>query len=299
MQLHGLLTTFRRWILTGERSFCSAYNVQSYKSALAGALLEVGADSEVISLHDLALPFAGRVAEHLRTHDKHGTSPTSGFLDACRAFNKGELDADGLRGVTVKSGFNNVIDAFHNVDKAEVPDRFLLDERKSAKGIRITDRVRESLDGGHGPNLREEVEARWRLVETAWELNVPRQLLTVEFDDQTDFRAKRVTDNHAGCPEPSSHRVDRDAAHISGTCCGSMQFDLLPIACMKHDHTRCVALPVKRRDRFSHAGQRIDRDRLADDASRVQHPVNSRRCRRQSTLATRQRPDGVHEFLAI
>jgi hypothetical protein len=140
----------------------------------------------MISLDDLALPFAGRVAEHLRTHDKQGTSPQSRFLDACRAFNKGELDTDGLRAVTVKYCFNNAIDAFHNVDKAEVPERFFIDERKSAKGIRITDRVRELLNEGHGPNLREEVEARWRLVETAWELNVPRQLLTVEFEPVSD-----------------------------------------------------------------------------------------------------------------
>lgn len=41
---------------------------------------------------------------------------------------------------------------------------------------------RQLLDEGHGPNLREEVEARWRLVETAWELNLPRHLLTVEFE---------------------------------------------------------------------------------------------------------------------
>ena len=39
---------------------------------------------------------------------------------------------------------------------------------------------------GTAPNLREEVEARWRLVETAWELNMPKQLLTVEFEPVTD-----------------------------------------------------------------------------------------------------------------
>ena len=125
-------------------------NVQSYKFALADALLEVGSHAELISLEDLALPYASRIAEHMRVHDKQGTSPGSSFLKACRAFNKGELDTDGLRGVTVKEGFKYVIDAFHNVDKAEVPERFFIDERKSARGIRVTDRVRELLDDGHG-----------------------------------------------------------------------------------------------------------------------------------------------------
>ncbi len=78
-------------------------------------------------------------------------------------------------------GFANVIDAFHVVDQAEVPQRFFVDERRSGSGIRLTDGLRELLDEGHGPNLREEVEARWRLVETARELDLPRQLLTVEF----------------------------------------------------------------------------------------------------------------------
>src|ERR1700722_9123342 len=94
-------------------------NVASYKFALAGALLEIGAASEVVNLDALALPFANRIAEHLRTHDKQGMFQQSRFLDACRAYNRGELDADGLRGKTVQLGFANVIDAFHVVDKAE------------------------------------------------------------------------------------------------------------------------------------------------------------------------------------
>lgn len=78
----------------------------SYKFALAGALLEIGpANDELVSLDRLALPFATRVAEHLRTHDKQGTFKKSRFLDACRAFNSGDLDADGLRAKTVQLGF--------------------------------------------------------------------------------------------------------------------------------------------------------------------------------------------------
>ena len=161
-------------------------NVASYKFALAGALLEIGADSEAVSLDALALPFASRVAEHLRTHDKQGTFQQSRFLDACRAFNSGELDADGLRGKTVQLGFANVIDAFHIVDKTEVPQRFFVDERRSGSGIRLTDGLQDLLDAGHGPDQGEEIEARWRLVETAWELNLPRHLLTVEFQPVSD-----------------------------------------------------------------------------------------------------------------
>ncbi|MFN8031862.1 MAG: HNH endonuclease domain-containing protein [Mycobacterium sp.] len=162
-------------------------NVASYKFALAGALLDIDPGTEVVSLDQLALPFASRVAEHLRAHDKQGTSQQSRFLDACRAFNNGELDADGLRAKTVQLGFANVIDAFHIVDRQEVPERFFIDERRQGAGLRLTDGLRKLLDDGHGPNLAEEAEARWRLVETAWELNLPRQLLTVEFQPVTNM----------------------------------------------------------------------------------------------------------------
>ena len=110
-------------------------NVASYKFALAGALLEIGDGPEPVSLDDLALPFATRVAEHLRTHDKQGTFQSSRFLDACREYNRGEVDADGLRARTVRLGFNNVIDAFHVVDETEVGRRFFVDERKAGGGI--------------------------------------------------------------------------------------------------------------------------------------------------------------------
>ena len=36
-------------------------------------------------------------------------------------------------------------------------------------------------------NLPTEVEARWRLVETAWELKVPRHVLTVSYDSNTEL----------------------------------------------------------------------------------------------------------------
>lgn len=157
-------------------------NVASYKFALGSALLEVGQESEVVSLEELALPFATRVAAHLRTNDKQGTSGQSRFLDACRAFNRSELDEDGLRKATVQLGFVNVLDAFHVVDNAETPQRFFVDERRSNGSIRVTDHLAALGTTTALQDLDAEIEARWRLVETAWALNLPRTLLTVEFD---------------------------------------------------------------------------------------------------------------------
>jgi hypothetical protein len=87
---------------------------------------------------------------------------------------------------TVRLGFNNVIDAFHIVGRAEVPQRFFVDERTRSAGIRITDAFSQLIESAQAPNLLEETEARWRLVETAWELGVSRALVTVRHDPVTE-----------------------------------------------------------------------------------------------------------------
>lgn len=77
-----------------------------------------------------------------------------------------------------------MIDAFHIVHGAEVGVRFFLDER-SGGGIRLTDTLYNLKGRAQWENLEAEVEARWRLVETAWDLNMPRYALTVEHETDT------------------------------------------------------------------------------------------------------------------
>ena len=104
----------------------------------------------------------------------------------CRKFNTGELSQNGLVEVAMRYGFNNVIDAFHVVGPKEVPQRFYIDERKDNAGIRITDEFSELLGGDQAINLPLEVEARWRLVETAWELGLNRSLISIGFNTETE-----------------------------------------------------------------------------------------------------------------
>jgi hypothetical protein len=158
-------------------------NVASYKFALGKSLIEM-ADNETtfISLEDLAEPFSRHIAEHLKESDKQGTSPNSKFLNKVREFNDGECSHGDLISTTVSLGFNNVIDAFHNVGHGEVPQRFFEDERLGRKGIVITDNLLRLKEQVQFSNLPLEVEARWRLVETAWSLNISPNLLEVRYD---------------------------------------------------------------------------------------------------------------------
>lgn len=187
------MTTFTETTPTLENFWRSIIlfgrNVASYKFALGKSLLELAdRGSDAVSLDELAVPFARHVCEHLKLSDKQGTSAQSRFLDACRAYNRGELTQTQLVEQTARLGFNNVIDAFHVVNQGEVPVRFFTDERRqSAKGIRLTDDLRQVREDFQYRNLPAELEARWRLVETAWDLNLPRHVLAVTYEPESEL----------------------------------------------------------------------------------------------------------------
>lgn len=165
-------------------------NVASYKFALAKALLETNADRTLIRLEDLALPYARNICEHLSQNDKQVTSASSKFLDVCRKFNNNEIDEDALKLGTVKLGFINVIDAFHNVAQSEVP-RFFVDSRTESQGITLTDNFYELLNSFQRGNVEVEVDARWDLWESAISMGVNQRIL--EVDSQSDSLFLRNT----------------------------------------------------------------------------------------------------------
>lgn len=160
-------------------------NVASYKFALAHALYDVKRNgSDLILLEDLAVPFSQHLCRHLAQAPKQITSTKSQYLDACRGFNAQEIDQNALTAATVRFGFNNVIDAFHNVNQGEIEKRFFIDERKTHKGIRLTTHFHQLTERQQYQNLMFETDARWKLVEQAWAMGVSRNLITVEYDEQ-------------------------------------------------------------------------------------------------------------------
>ena len=161
-------------------------NVASYKFSLAKSLYDLKDNgSTLITLEKLAIPFAKHISEHLRVCDKQGTSSNSKFLDGCRDFNRNEISQDQLIDLTVQLGFNNVIDAFHNIHNEELPMRFYIDERKTKGGIVLTDEFFQLGETIQYKNLADETESRWRLVETAWELNLPKHLIQIDYKEDT------------------------------------------------------------------------------------------------------------------
>lgn len=159
-------------------------NVASYKFALAKALLELAqGGADLITLEELAGPYSRHLLRHLAQASKQGTSRSSRFLAACKGANTGNVSEDELRAITVALGFSNVIDAFHRLGRQDVGQRFFLDERATAGGIRITDALQELANDPTAADLASETEARWRLVETAWELGVTSSLIAYDAED--------------------------------------------------------------------------------------------------------------------
>ena len=160
-------------------------NVASYKFALAKTLLEFAeAQRTEIAIKDLAEPYSRHICEHLKQADRQCTQPRSRFLDACRKHNTNELSRTELNDVTAQLGFQNVIDAFHVVNSAEVKHRFFEDDRKGGKRIVLTDDLLNLVDGPDASNFARETEARWRLVETAWEQGIAASLLDIVPDEK-------------------------------------------------------------------------------------------------------------------
>ena len=76
---------------------------------------------------------------------------------------------------TKRFGFNNVIDAFHNVHNKDIDNHFFYDERKTNGGIRLSDNFYQVAESPCFYDLNQETESRWRLVETAWDLGLSKR----------------------------------------------------------------------------------------------------------------------------
>lgn len=141
-------------------------------------------ETTTISLADLAKPFATNIVQHLKANDKQGSSSSSKFLNSCRSYIRNEITEDRLYGITEKLGFVNVVDAFQNVNGEIIPSPFYQKNFVAGKKeVVVTDELLKLKESYHFQNFEQEVEARWNLVETAWNLNLNPKLLEVQYDE--------------------------------------------------------------------------------------------------------------------
>ena len=163
-------------------------NTASYKFALANSLLYF-ADKNVdtVNIDDVALKFSGFICEHLKVNDKQAISTSNSFLDQCRKFNNQTIEADELVHSTKSQGFRYVFDAFHNIPGGDLPVNFYSKSTDKSSDIIIHDELFKLLKIFDYEDLRNENEARWSLVETAWKLNLKNNLVTLNYDPETEL----------------------------------------------------------------------------------------------------------------
>jgi hypothetical protein len=178
----SLDTLWRSIVLIGK-------NTKSYKFALGKSIIQLASEGKQnLSMKDLAPYFARNTIEHVKSGNKQGTGEgNSGpFLEACEKFINNEITEDNLFSITEKTAFGNVIERFHTVNQGETPKSFYdWSSFKKDKNIVIKDEVFNLLQSAHGSSLVHEIEARWKLVENAWQLSLDPKLLDVQFDDVT------------------------------------------------------------------------------------------------------------------
>lgn len=176
----SLESQWRALILFGKNS-------ATYKFAFAKTLLELAErETTTITLSDMAEPFARHVVEHLREHDKQGSAASSKFLATCRQFLANQVSQERLLQQTEQLGFVNVLDAFQVVNGSILPQPFYHQHKVIGKlQLTLTDHFLRLKESFHFQNLPQEAEARWRLVETAWNLNISPNVLEVEYDEAT------------------------------------------------------------------------------------------------------------------
>ena len=178
----SLESQWRALILFGKNS-------ATYKFAFAKSLLDlVEKETTSISLSELARPFSRNITEHLKLCDKQGSSSSSKFLNFCRDYNKGQINESQLLNKTEKLGFVNVVDAFQNINGGQIPNVFYeKDYSNGNKKIIIKDDLLKLKESFHFQNFEKETEARWKLVETAWNLKINPNLLEVKYDEASSL----------------------------------------------------------------------------------------------------------------
>ena len=164
-------------------------NTATYKFAFAKSLLQlINNETIKISLEELSKPFADNLISHLRINDKQGSNASSQLLDSCRRYLNDDLTINQVYDITQKIGFKDVLDAFHTVNGAKITSLFYeKDYSRNKKEIVITDNLLELKNSFHLKNFEQEVEARWNLVESAWNLKVNPNLLEVKYDSEASL----------------------------------------------------------------------------------------------------------------
>lgn len=91
------------------------------------------------------------------------------FITACKNYNSGTISQSELLEITIKHGFNRVLDAFHQVNGKVIP--FLFFKHQKINGtweIQFTGNIFKLIEENDCNHLHSIIEERWQEVEARW-----------------------------------------------------------------------------------------------------------------------------------
>ena len=204
----SLETQWRGLVLFGK-------NTATYKFAFGKAILGLAKQGvSRVRLDDIAPIYADALIEHLRSVNRQGVSGSSTFLAALAGHIEGKVSRDEALNVTKKEGFKYVIEAFQNLGGRIIPDSFYSYERRE-KTLYLTDNLFKLRESEQGFNVVNEIEARWNLVETAWNLSLPVSSVRVEAVEDNELLI--ITDGK-GFRKPVTATRDALSGYQKGKC---------------------------------------------------------------------------------
>lgn len=140
----------------------------TYKFALAKSIIALADKGKiVVGFAELADYYTSEIRNHLKHYKKQITAKSSKFLEACSDYTEGLIDINELRDITIRIGFFNVLERFHNINQEETNTKFFEYEKK-AKKLYITDSMFKLVNEYGKEPLKQQVEQRWKEVEIKW-----------------------------------------------------------------------------------------------------------------------------------
>ncbi|GAA5044613.1 hypothetical protein HNP84_004670 [Thermocatellispora tengchongensis] len=183
-------------------------NSRTYKFALGSALMSAAAEGRTeIPLAELAVPYAMGLARRVR---EAAQMPAGGELGESDFLAVAQREADEslrigtpteeLLSAAVRSMPQMVMRKFHNLPGGgEVPHRFYeLTGGSRERVVRLTEHLRSVARSEHAPSLREELDARWSIVEASFSAAIGRSLM--QEGVAVDLGALRITDKRRRRP---------------------------------------------------------------------------------------------------
>ncbi|MFC4119041.1 HNH endonuclease [Nonomuraea zeae] len=183
-------------------------NARTYKFALGEALLGAAAEGRTdILLSDLAEPYAMSLVHHLARAPQAPSGTVVGGSDPLAVAQREAAESvrlgaptEELRAVAMKSMPAMVMQKFHNLPGGgEVPHRFYeVTGPARQRVVRLSDHLREVALSDQAVSLREELGARWSIVETSFAAEVGRSL--IQEGVAVDLETLRITDKQRRRP---------------------------------------------------------------------------------------------------